>query len=175
MKLKNKRTGEIGTLVVDGAYKFVTNFAVEDDEMNRLGEYNSLAELNAEWEDYEEPFSTSFYTIVDGKIKHCIFYSKRVAGCPSDAWAYLKDDGRERIKQLKEVGLYFETREEAEQALEKLKAVKRLKDKGFKSGMDLTGVYGTTMIYGIEITASKYNELDDETRADLDLLFGGEE
>lgn len=55
MKLKNKKTGEIGTLIVDGAYKFVTNFAVEDDEGKRLGEYDSLAKLNEEWEDYEEP------------------------------------------------------------------------------------------------------------------------
>lgn len=54
MKLRNKKTGEVGILIVDGAYNFVTNLAVENDERDRLGEYDSLAELNAEWEDMPE-------------------------------------------------------------------------------------------------------------------------
>lgn len=38
MKLRNKKTGEI----------------VEANDFNIISEYNSLAELNKEWEDYEE-------------------------------------------------------------------------------------------------------------------------
>ena len=39
MKLRNKKTGEI----------------VEATDFNIISDYNSLAELNEEWEDYEEP------------------------------------------------------------------------------------------------------------------------
>ena len=164
MRLRNKKTGGIisaeSTDGVDGVWLY-------DQTNHTTIRYNSLAELNAEWEDVpEEPFSTTFYTIVDGEIKHCIFYRERVAGCPSDAWAYLKDDGRERIKQLKEVGLYFSTREEAEKAVEKLKAWKRLKDKGFK--IALRGWKGNAWLY------ANWGKLQDDY-SDVLLLFGGEE
>ena len=145
MKLKNKKTGEIGILIVDGAYKFVTNFAVEDDEMNRLGEYNSLAELNEEWEDYEEPEEFWY-------INEC-----------GDVLEYKYDGGCScPILEAKEIGNYFETREEAEKTVEKLKALKRLKDKGFR----FERWFQRWLVGG---------EYNDETRADLDLLFGGEE
>ena len=113
MKLRNKKTGEIGTLIVDGAYKFVTNFAVEDDEMNRLGEYDSLAELNDEWEDAPEKPKEYWYINEFGTPTKADFV------------------GRETLydKCRKNFGNYFETEEEAEKAVEKLKAWKRLKDK----------------------------------------------
>ena len=148
MKLKNKRTGEIGTLIVDGAYKFVTNFAVEDDEMNRLGEYNSLAELNEEGEDVpEEPEGWWF---IDR--------------------AYEPHATNSTLRNLyadREIGNYFETKEEAEKAVEKLKAWKRLKDKGFKFGRwqfldDRSGIW---------VRGNLVPDIVDE----LDILFGGEE
>ena len=80
------------------------------------------------------------------------------------------DDNSVFSNKLKKIGNYFETPEEAEKALEKIEAWKRLKDKGFRfERWLLGGEYGNT------ITFSDYIESNDETRADLDLLFGGEE
>lgn len=131
MKLRNKKTGEInlGDLHLD--------------------DFNSLAELNAEWEDYEEP-KEYWYIDCDGEV-----YSIKLIGYNSN--------------KLKEIGNYFETKEEAEKAVEKLKAWKRLKDKGFR----FNGVYDD---YTIKFTAPNEeigwfwcNGMD----KDLDLLFGG--
>ena len=70
----------------------------------------TLESLTKEWEDYEEP--EMFYWIgYDGKI------------CKAEI-------GTMDRTKIKEIGNYFDTREEAEKAVEKLKAWKRLKDKG---------------------------------------------
>lgn len=84
MKLRNKKTGEI----------------TEANYWNIIQEYNSLAELNEEWEDYEEP---------KGMQEIHISFNDPTA-----------------------VVIEFGTDEEAEKAVEKLKAWKRLKDKGFR-------------------------------------------
>lgn len=53
MKLKNKKTGEIGYLQNDTVVK---RLRVVNDINDTVGEYNSLAELNTDWEDApEEP------------------------------------------------------------------------------------------------------------------------
>lgn len=52
MKLRNKKTGEIGYLIVGRGSDF---YLVCDDEWYSRGNYNSLAELNEDWEDCEEP------------------------------------------------------------------------------------------------------------------------
>lgn len=84
-----------------------------------------------------------------------------------DEWDCCTENDR---KVMKSIGNYFETREEAEKAVEKLKAWKRLKDKGFRfERWSVGGEYGNT------ITFSDYIEYNDETRADLDLLFGGKD
>jgi hypothetical protein len=73
------------------------------------------------------------------------------------------------INKLKAIGNYFETKEEVEKAVEKLKAWKRLKDKGLKfEGWGIGGEYGSTITFSDDI------EYNDETIADLDLLFRGE-
>ena len=157
MKLKNRKTGEIGTLIVDGAYNFVTNFAVEDDERNRLGEYNSLAELCEKWEDYEEP-KEYWYIGDSGEVWGFSHY-------------YL---GTEIEETHREIGNLFETKEEAERAVEKLKAWKRLKDKGFK--VDLWDYDGGNYQERIRTGRILFRMTDDEKlEKDLDLLFGGEE
>lgn len=96
MKLRNKKTGEI----------------TEANDWNIISDYNSLAELNAEWEDYEEPKG---------------FWMINVLGIVE----YVHDLTEAEVKMMEEIGNYFETEEEAEKAAEKLKAWKRLKDKGF--------------------------------------------
>lgn len=81
----------------------------------------------------------------------------------------------EELEYLKEIGLLFKTKEETEKAVEKLKAWKRLKDKGFRfEDFEETdrGKLGDFTIYAhIEPDyLQKYDEFDD----DLYLLFGGE-
>ena len=71
----------------------------------------------------------------------------------------------------KEIGNYFETKEEAEQAVEKLKAWQRLRDKGFRvKCWEYDDKYATEFPC-ILIRTTKIKSCE----ADLDLLFGGEE
>ena len=142
MKLKNKKTGEIGRLKSN--YKC----------------YNSLAELCEEWEDYEEP-KEYWFIGYDAQIESI---------CEKDS-----DEGS--IEADKEIGNYFETKEEAEKAVERLKAWKRLKGKGFRF-VDFEekdrGCIGDLAIYAhIEPDFSSRAEYE-EFNQYLDLLFGGE-
>lgn len=139
MKLKNKKTGEIinnnGISFAEGNYKT----------------YSSLAEFNAEWEDYEEP--EGWCVTMYGGISRIT-----------------KDE--DLIPDLKEIGNYFNDKESAYDALDKLKAWKRLKDKGFRfEGRDKPN-YGEKFI--IECRLPKETLVIDVAE-DLDLLFGGEE
>lgn len=134
MKIKNKKTGEI----------------VEATDFNIISEYNSLAELNEEWEDYEEPKKFWF---VDS------------AGEVQDT-TYVTDYDKTNLRKF---GNYFETEEEAEKAVEKLKAWKRLKDKGFKFKD-----FGRLNDCATFIRAT-HDESWSELYDDLNLLFGGEE
>lgn len=132
MQLRNKKTGEVnyGDLHLD--------------------DFNSLAELNEEWEDYEEP-KTFWYMTAWGDVKE---YSQ-------DQFA---------IKQKQEIGNYFETKEEAEQVVKKLRAWKRLKDKGFRfTHWKCTG--STSFTFDNYCGDGQPMSASD----DLDLLFGGEE
>ena len=154
MKLRNRKTGEI---------RDIKNILV--DEMFSV---NSLAELNEEWEDYEEPkmhWYIESYGEVVGEIMS-----------PAD---------NEILDGKRQIDNYFETEAEAEKALEKLKAWKRLKDKGFR----FTGIAGVSnYIYvsfetnskyvGGHIMYDEYSNTDNNLREyneDLTLLFGGQE
>lgn len=132
MKLRNKKTGEInlGDLHLD--------------------DFNSLAELNAEWEDYEEPKEYWYLTGI-GEI-----------GC-------IEDNDVKFDKDRKEIGNYFETREEAEKAVERLRAWKRLKDKGFRF------IDGYLDNNGDFIMKAKLGHVGLIDQPDVHLLFGGEE
>ena len=166
MKLRNKKTGEIIEAYTLGADKSIwdkygKHFILTTDDWCK--DYNSLADLNEEWEDYEEP--EMFYWIdYDGKI------------CKAEI-------GTMDRTKIKEIGNYFETREEAEQAVEKLKAWKRLEDKGFAiEGWDnsIGDDYYKTGDIVINLNNVKnrdWNEYNNigEIKDDLDLLFGGEE
>lgn len=143
MKLRNKKTGEIvvfGEGIID---------------LNQIGCKNVAEMIEAGWEDYEEPKPQVVYYIDrDGEIVPYknVEYPKRVFN----------------TEQNKQIGNYFETKEEAEKAVEKLKAWKRLKDKGFR----FTGFSGGSTF--IEFTFDKPGEPGSAYK-DLDLLFGGEE
>lgn len=144
MKLRNKKTGD--TLEWDGDLCLCNRG--EYGETLEEHHYNSLAKLNREWEDYEEP-KDYWYVDCDGEIM-----STPEALC------------NESQKDMKQMGNYFKTKEEAEKAVEKLKAWKRLEDKGFEFKK-----WEIKFGSNLSITAT-FNE--GGIVEDLNLLFGGE-
>lgn len=143
MKLQNKKTGEI---VIADITHMVSGVRFDCGQ--------SLAELNEEWEDYEEP-EEYWFIDYDGGI---IPFSR------------MKETATDRM--MKQIGNYFDSREEAELAVRKLKAWKRLKDKGFSIydwdyEFDMVDKPSQTII--LRATAV------DSSNTDLDLLFRGEE
>lgn len=144
MKLRNKLTGEINILKVDEDY-----FNIYKDD----GEFVcpvTLKELNDGWEDVPEE--------------------------PKEYW-YIDDSGGIMIDQVlsseinmrKSIGNYFGALEEAEKAQEKLKAWKRLEDKGFR----FDKVSGCWIEFTLPSATS--DEDYEQGQKDLHLLFGGEE
>lgn len=154
MKVISRDTNKVATLIVDGAYKFVQKFAIEDDEGNRIAEYDSIEALYRDFKDYEEPKEHWCITMYGGVTR-------------------IKDD-EEPINGLIEIGNYFNSKEDAYDALDNLKAWKRLKDKGFK--VDLWDYDGGNYQERIRTGKILFRVKDyEENDKDLDLLFGGEE
>lgn len=74
-KLRNKKTGEIGYLIVSKGSEYYT---VTNDNWENCGEYDSLADLNEYWEDYEEPKgiqNVELSGVVSSKVN--IYYSTK--------------------------------------------------------------------------------------------------
>lgn len=150
MKLRNKKTGEIGEL----AYFDSKMYILIDDELKTDQRYDSLAELNEEWEDYEET-ETVWYIDFQGLV--------RCAAKEENDW----------FKES-EIGNYFLSREEAELAVRKLEAWKRLKDAGFRfDGYDVAHNSNGDLCGQLFYNAGDY--CIEDVEKDLDLLFGGEE
>ena len=165
MKLRNKKTDAVVKDV--NIIKFVEmptdkiigveiTFTDEDGFKNRMV-YDSLEDFNNEWEDYEEPKEYFWIASITGNIQS----------------AEIGSGGRFE-KYRKEIGNYFETKEEAKKTFEKLKAWKRMKDKGFK----FTGF--THKDRGRMDELEIYCQLGEcpeniEDMEDAHLLFGGEE
>lgn len=142
MKLRNKQSGEIKEFVLFDG--------------NELQGGATLESLTKEWEDYEEP-KDFWYIEPNGVIARI------------DEWDCCTDSD---IGIMKTLGNHFETKEEAEKAVEKLKAWKRLKDKGYKFG----GWYFecAKQEWVIKLKTETYEEfVIGQTKQDLDLLFGG--
>lgn len=133
MKLRNKKTGEIKDIDV-------RLFGTNPDRF-----VDSLAELNSEWEDVEEPKGKALYWMI-------LTLEKFIENEPDDKWLDLEDCKR---------------------MLEKLKAWQQLKDKGFRflcwGGIDIT-IHTTGLGRYIE-----NGNLPNDILKDLNLLFGGEE
>ena len=158
MKLRNKQTGEIGLVHCDATMfsnkigVFIDNNFI--DLRNPYKVYNSLAELNAEWEDYEEPKEHYF-------ISNC-----------GEAKAE-KGHSLHRDQRIK-IGNDFKSKEETESVIDKLKAWKRLKDKGFKfNNWDLDADDEDVNVLLSSDTYKGDKVYDFEK--DLDICFGGEE
>ena len=177
MRLRNKKTGEIYECRTDGKEdslweKEGTSICLSwkiDDHLWEGRDFYSLAELNAEWEDApEEPKPQGAYYIDrDGKVvpfNMSISYPKSVFD----------------TEQTAEIGNHFETEEEAEKAVEKLKAWKRLVNKGFRftywgKRSNWVGLPEVKALkYLVDIVGVLPDNID-EFRDDLDLLFGGED
>lgn len=156
MRLRNKKTGQEGNFIINKGH-------FECVDLEYVPEYRNLAELNEEWQDYEEPKEV-WYIDFQGVV--------RSASKEENDW----------FKES-EIGNCFETKEEAEQAVEKLKALKRLKDNGFKfEGIkqDYTRFFSQQKPIRIGRKYLQFNKAEDEewlkeNWEDLDLLFGGEE
>lgn len=125
----------------------------EDRETIKMHEH--LFKPFYDWfEDYQEP--KVYYYISDfGAIREC-----EIGKFPEDE------------EDRKAIGNYFETKEEAEKAVEKLKAWKWLKDEGFKFQFWTSSYSGDNIAFFINwINADSKKKIEDN----LDLLFGGEE
>ena len=118
MKLKTKFQDEDFDLgeVIDASimYGYEDKIEVYCTEKMKHRKYNSIKDFTDHWEDAtEEP--KEYWHIFGTNITKT-------------------QEGFDEIfdKRNKEIGNYFETKEEAEKAVEKLKSFKRLKDKGFR-------------------------------------------
>lgn len=158
MKLRNKKTLEIRTAEArdDGIYLY--------DETTEKWYKFDLELLAKGWEYYEAPKEKWVIDIRDG------------AGYEP----YLEEPSEMDY----EIGNYFETEEQAEKAVEKLKAWKRLKDKGFKITGIMNEYINVGTLYDIQPLRTArnigFNKSEDlewlkDNKADIDLLFGGEE
>lgn len=144
MKLKNKRSGEIKEFVLF-------------DGKNELQGGVTLESLTKEWEDVPEEPKGHWYIAYNGTVGYFKY---------DDDWQYMDFNWQDKIKQI---GNSFETKEEAEKAVEKLKAWKRLKDKGFS-------FHGYDDGYKHDFNSGHiefYVENSSDVLADLDLLFSG--
>lgn len=157
MRLKNKKTGEIGWLYCDhiSIPKRMTVFSEDKDLSANHWDYNSLAELNEEWEDAPEE--------------------------PKEYWIPMSDEpypfvGNDWEKEGLSTGLISLSKEENEIKRDKLKAWKRLKDKGFRFDGKEVFSEGLLEIDGV-LPALKGADCAERLKIidDLDLLFGGEE
>lgn len=117
---------------------------------------DNLKKICEDWEDYEEPKEYWFIDIRYPKVepKKDINLSNSMR------------------KRLKEIGNYFETQEKAEKAVERLKAWKRLKDKGIVIRKIRHNQNGGDMYWSCP---NGTGISDKQIWLDLDLLFGGEE
>ena len=163
MRLRNKKTGKIYECRTYGKTdslwkKQGTSISLSWKIADHLWEgrdYKSLAELTEEWEDYEEP-KHDYYFIRDGGNIDYHWYQKL----------------GEITERRKEIGNYFETEEEAELAVRKLKAWKRLKDNRIEFNLDFEK-NSIRFTYRIDGTLRSSAEEARIIYDDLDLLFGG--
>lgn len=153
MKLRNKKTREIGTTRVDYQELYV------DTENGYTYCYKSLQAMCDEWEDYEEPKEYYWYIDDLGIVSIDRVESSTIA-------------------MRKNFGNYFATREEAEKAVEKLKTWKRLKDKCNISFSGLNrNIKGRPVSVNLDFNIEGRTTFDEaiQNTKDLMLLFGGED
>lgn len=163
-KLRNKKTGDIGFLICvvgPSPEKIKVVECIDGKCGSKCWYYDTITELNEKWEYYEEPKDNNYWYIDDfGRIQFSSEVLDEIGEHPNNWMA------------RKLFGNYFETKEEAEKAVEKLKAWKRLKDKGFSI---YSWDYEFDMVDKPAQTIILRASAVDSSNTDLDLLFGGEE
>ena len=170
MKLRNRYTGEVKDWDFGNWYQTILNPDNKESYECTLTDFmDRVAKFREDWEDYEDYEEQEEYYLID------------VCG---EVEATDRGPDDELAKQMQSIGNYFKTKEEAEKAIEKLKAFKRLKDKGFKfDGWGLLEYAGCDSFsyspqIGFSIPTLDKDEpyaYPEEIERDLDLLFGGEE
>lgn len=149
MKLRNKKTGEIKEVRMsyreDTAPIVVSETTCDENGQSQGWPYNSLAELNEEWEDAPEGPETHW--MIDTSVLEPV---REIAGNPYEI--------------NKEIGNWFSSKEEAEKAVEKLKALTEAK----KDGLVIKGYYYNHDDLVVLADIGNCNKLT------LDTLFGKE-
>lgn len=148
MRLKNRKTGEIGNLLYKPDNE-EEHFVVVTPCPADMGIYKTLDELAEEWTDYEGPKE---YWYIDPMV--CGAYCTKIK----------KDEDLYNFN--KQIGNDFETEEEAEKAVEKLKVYNKLKQKGFV----FSGWYYSTE--GQLVILADNHEFSETEPEDLTELFG---
>lgn len=105
MRLRNKHTGEVKEFNEIYLAKTIKETKTSKNERVERS-YCKINELNADWEDYEEPKT---------------FWAISWAGEPEEYDA--KKTPQELKDMAQQIGNYFETKEEAEKAVNRLKAL----------------------------------------------------
>ena len=169
MRLRNKKTGEVVDVESLGhaeslkekyGYQVTLSWATEYENLSCCKDYNSLAELNEDWEDAPEEPRGFWFIDDEGGVQ--------VEG----------EECEDNLDGMKGIGNYFETKEEAEKAVKKLKAWKRLKDKGFRfDGVEAfsEGLLEIDAVLPTLEKAAGAERLKIGVLDDLWLLFRGEE
>jgi hypothetical protein len=159
MKLRNRKTGKIVEFrYLQSDYVAPLVLTTYENDKPEMYSYKSLTKFNEEWEDYEEP--KTFFTIYyDGTISEFM------------------DGDDEQIRDMKVIGNYFETEEEAEKAVEKLKAWKLLKD---ECDFKFDGIIrdDKAMLKSVKVSYDRHQVTFERMREcvnALHMLFGGEE
>lgn len=160
MKLRNKKTGEIKDWCFSEALSLWTAERLGPDGCSLENFIANVERFRNEWEvapeEKEWPQEEDLYWLIATSGE-----------ATSDVWEGDKTDlGRAGVSNV------FRTKEEAEKAVEKLKALKRLKDEGFTISQwrhtpDMNSTTGSVINIKGFIPAVMKN------MKDLDLLFGG--
>lgn len=156
MKLRNKKTGEIKDWDFGSWYQTILNPENKEKYECKLNDFiDRTVKFREEWEDApEEP------------KKHYEILSMGAVMEREDA-----EDEIFRNQGQKEIGNYFETKEEAEKAVEKLKALANLRKRGLKFNGWNSADRGLVGEFEIYCDALNLDGIEQE----LELVFGREE
>lgn len=159
MVLRNKKTGQEGNFIINKDH-------FECVDLDCVPFYFSISELLDEWEDYTPKEPTRWKP----ELGYKYYLSDSNGSIYDSVWSNDYID-RSRI----EIGNCFQTKEEAEKAVEKLKAWKRLKDSGLKFKDWNKSNYDRTFCINAEVEHDVVaSEFFKDLRVALDMEIGNE-
>ena len=153
MKFRNKKTGKI----IEGNEFWI---AAAKDGMRTLVQQFKMDELD-DWEEHEEPKKDEYYWCIDAVI----------GGVDKNLISKDCDHCVEVDKFNESIGNYFGSKQEAEEAVRKLKARKRLADNLIDSVLKFEVDKDTKDVHGFySFTVEPYSQAG----IDIGLIFGSE-